>query len=132
MDLEEIVRKYNIELMITFGSYGSDRFRVDSDIDIAFQPNYDLSSQEELSLLYDLMVYFRRDRIDLVNLVKADPLLLYEIACNGKPAYEKRDSFLRFKLKASARYADTKFLRDARRQWLNEQLQLFDSPKGGI
>jgi uncharacterized protein len=126
MDLEEIVQKYNIELMLTFGSYGTDRYRADSDIDIAFQSNYALSLNEELSLLYDLTAYFKKDRIDLVNLGKADPLLLYEIACHAKPAYEKGESFLRFKLKASARYADTKFLRAGRRQWLNEQLELLD------
>jgi len=47
---------------------------------------------------------------------------MFEVATNGKVLYEENDSFLRFKLKASARYADTGHLRRMRREYLNREL----------
>ena len=122
MELRDIIEKYHIKLLVVFGSYGTERFRPDSDIDVAYESRVNLSCNEEMQLLSDLMMYFKRDKIDLVNLAKAVPLLMYEIACNSRPLYEEGESYLMFKLRASARYADTRFLREARKQWLNEQI----------
>lgn len=47
---------------------------------------------------------------------------MYEIACNSRALYEEDNYYLKFKIKASTRYADTKFLRDARRKYLEEQI----------
>jgi hypothetical protein len=75
-----------------------------------------------LQLLKDLVLLYRRDRIDLVNVGKASPLLMYELAIHGRILYEENDSFLRFKLKASARYADTGHLRRLRQSYLDKEL----------
>lgn len=121
--LEELVKKYHLRLLLTFGSYGTERFGKDSDIDVAYESLPELSRDEEISLLSDLILYFKRDKIDLVNLKKAEPLLLFEIARRSHVLYETEDSFLNFKMRASFRYADTGFLRKARRVWLNKQLE---------
>lgn len=75
-----------------------------------------------LQLLQDFILLYRRDRIDLVNLGKASPLLMFETATHGKVLYEENGSFLRFKLKASARYADTEHLRRMRQSYLDKEL----------
>jgi urease accessory protein UreH len=69
-----------------------------------------------------MIFIFHRDRIDLVDLNKASPLLMLEIATKGRVLYEEKDGFLRFKLKASARYADTRKLRRLRQDYLNQEL----------
>ena len=123
MDLNQLISGYKIRLLLIFGSFGTERFVVDSDIDIAYQSEVELSIEEEQQLLMDLILYFKKDRIDLVNLKKAGPLLSYEIACHSRVLYQTNpEIFLAFQLKASARYADTRFLREARKNWLNEQL----------
>jgi predicted nucleotidyltransferase len=122
MDLTPIIEKYNLNLLLSFGSYGTERFTPESDIDLAYQAKQNLSPNEELQLLKDLIFLYRRDRIDLVDLSKASPLLMFEVATNGKVLYEENDSFLHFKLKASARYADTGHLRRMRREYLNREL----------
>lgn len=118
MELKHIVDKYRLRLLIVFGSYGTKRYTRDSDIDVGYISKNSLQSEEEINLLRDLIFYFKRDRIDLVNLNKANPLLLYEAACQGRVLYESEESFLRFKIKAFARYTETKFLRDKRRDYL--------------
>ena len=130
MKLEEIVKKYNLKLVLTFGSYGTERFGTHSDIDIAYESDREISMDEQMLLLSDLILYFKRDKIDMVSLKNAGPLLLYEVACNSRVVFEVDNSYLKFKLKASSRYADTRFLREARKLWLNQQIELLDSING--
>lgn len=120
MDIMPLIKKYDIQLLLTFGSYQTERFTKDSDIDLGYLAKRDLSSEEELQLLRDFIILYRRDRIDLVNLAKASPLLMFETATHGRVLYEENDSFLNFKLKVSARYADTGHLRRMRQDYLNE------------
>ncbi|MDK2917593.1 MAG: uncharacterized protein PWQ37_326 [Candidatus Petromonas sp.] len=123
MNLKSIIKKYKIILLVTFGSFNTDRFTSNSDIDIAFKSKKSLSKDDKLNLINDFITYFKRDKIDLVDIRSAEPLLLYEIACNGKVLYEEDNSFLNFKLYASFRYADTKHLRQARKIYLNELIR---------
>lgn len=124
MNIDETINKYNISLLLTFGSYKTEKFTKNSDIDVAYLSEPELDVAEELKLLTDLILYFKNDRIDLVNLSKAVPLLAYEIACKSYLVYEKNNSFIKFKMKASGRFADTKFLRDLRKRYLKKQIEL--------
>jgi predicted nucleotidyltransferase len=102
MNIMPLIKKYDINLLLAFGSYQTERFTKDSDIDLGYLAKRDFSPEEELQFLKDLVLLYRRDQIDLVDLVKASPLLMYETAIHGRVLYEENDSFLRFKLKASA------------------------------
>lgn len=51
MRLEEIIRKYNLKLLLTFGSYGTERFGIHSDIDIAYESNREIPMNEQMLLL---------------------------------------------------------------------------------
>src|SRR5690554_1819213 len=116
--IEDIVEKFNLRLLIVFCSFGTKQYTERSDIDLGYLAKNPLQTEDEISLLQELVFYFQKDRIDLVNLHQADPLLLYEVANKGRALYEKEDAFLHFKLKAFARYAETRFLRKKRRDFL--------------
>ena len=88
------------------------------DIDLGYLSKLSYSLKREINLLRDLIFCFKKDRIDLVNLDKANPLLLYEAASQGRVLYGSEEDFLRFKIKAFARYTETKFLREKRREYL--------------
>ncbi|HZJ84692.1 MAG TPA: nucleotidyltransferase domain-containing protein [Syntrophomonadaceae bacterium] len=120
--LDRIIKKYKIILLVTFGSYNTGKFTINSDIDIAFKSQNPLSMQEKIELIGELADYFKWDKIDLVDVDIVNPLLLYEIACDGKVMYEEHNSFLKFKLYASSRYADTRHLRIARKRYLDSQI----------
>lgn len=117
--LRQIVNRYGLTLVLTFGSYNTDRFTDKSDLDIGYVPQITLHSNQQLALMRDFIRLFERDGIDLVDLSRANPLLLYEVARNSQILYEEDNSYLNFKMKASARYADTRFLREQRREHLN-------------
>ena len=122
MGLMEIVGKYNLSLLFTFGSFATERFNDHSDIDVGYLAENSLNSDQELNLLTDLVFFFKQDRIDLVDMNKAAPLLLFEAANQAHVLYEKDDIFPRFQIRAFARYAETKFLRDLRRDYLNKSI----------
>lgn len=129
--MENIIKKYDLELLVTFGSFQTDRFQKQSDLDIAYISKRNLTMDEEISLLSALVFYFQKDNIDLVNLKKASPLLAYEVACNGRILFETKNRFLLFKIQASARYIDTKRLREARKNFLADQLVQLEKMRSG-
>ncbi|MDI3311714.1 MAG: nucleotidyltransferase domain-containing protein [Thermoanaerobacterium sp.] len=121
-EIENIIKKFKLKLLILFGSYAKGLNNENSDIDLAFESYEALSYDEDMKLLSNLSVYFKTEKIDLVNIKKADPLLLYQIAKYGKLLYGSLEHFIEFKCYASFRYADTQFLREQRRQYLRKEI----------
>lgn len=97
--LNKIVEKYNIEMLVYFGSYGTEFYNSESDIDIAFLSADYLSGKDKLNLLEDLFHYHKKSEIDPVDLRTADLILKYEIAVSGRLLYEKEENmFERYSL----------------------------------
>ena len=127
MDLKvpaAIIKKYNIELLIVFGSYAENKNEPGSDLDLAFKSSTNLEQEKEIELLNELSNFYQRGDIDLVNIDKAEPVLKVEIAKKGKLLYGSQEEFERFSIYAAAIYADTKFLRDDRRKMLEKKLEV--------
>ncbi len=122
----DVINKYNLKLLVVFGSAGTQFEHPESDLDLGFLSKKALSIEEEQNLLQELMVFYRRGNIDLVNLVKADPVLKMEIARNGRLLYEEDDTFLNFQLYSSRIYADTRHLRSERELVLEERMKNYE------
>ena len=82
--IEDIAKKYNINFLVYFGSYNTPYFNKESDIDIAFLAEKPLSYEKSMELLEELIHYHKKCEIDLVDLNRAEPLIKYEIAKNGR------------------------------------------------
>jgi predicted nucleotidyltransferase len=121
---EAIINKYNIELFIVFGSYAENINNSRSDLDLAYKSSSILSEEKEVELLNELSAFYQRGDIDLINLVKAEPVLKVEIAKKGRLLYGSEEKFEEFSIYAAAIYADTKFLRDDRRKTLEKKLEV--------
>jgi predicted nucleotidyltransferase len=103
--IECIANEYKIDMFVYFGSYGTEYFHSESDIDIAFLSSENMSCKEKVKLLEDLIKYHRKTEIDLVDLKAADPLLCFEIASNGRVLYEKQEGlFDRYSLFCFKKY----------------------------
>jgi len=127
MNLEvpaDIIKKYNIELFIIFGSYAENMNKPGSDLDLAYKSFKILSKDEEIELLNELSQFYQRGDLDLVEINKAEPVLKVEIAKNGKLLYGSEKKFEEFSIYAAAIYADTKHLRDDRRKMLEKKLEV--------
>lgn len=118
----DIIKKYGITLLILFGSYADGSSNHYSDLDLAFQSDELLYKEQELNLLEDLIQYYQKSELDLINLSKATPTLKLEVAEKGALIYGKEEEFLNFHLYAASSFADSRFLRLERENFLKRRL----------
>ena len=104
--LKKIAQKYDLELILLFGSQVGGKVHKVSDFDIAYLSKKELSMEEEIGLDCDLMPVFQSDKVDLTNLRKANPLLLKKISDTAMLIFGKQETFIEFKLKAFKFFQD--------------------------
>lgn len=103
-----------LALVVLFGSAARGRVRPDSDVDVAVLTD---SAADLESAFLALAPVFMTERLDLVDLRRAGPLLAFQVARSGLLLYERSPgAFRQFQSLASRRYADTKRLRDAQKR----------------
>ena len=103
-----------LQFVLLFGSQSSGQVHPKSDIDLGFL--YD-EPVDLLNLTNKVIQVLRKDRVDVVDLRRANPLLCYSAARQGKLLYERCPGlFNRFYSLSFRRYVDTKKLRDARQR----------------
>lgn len=86
--IEILKEKLNCEAVILFGSYARGAQRPESDIDIAFKSNREISKQEIFDITQQLEETLRKD-VDLVDLDSISDSFRYEILMNGEVQYCK-------------------------------------------
>ncbi|MEK7480790.1 MAG: nucleotidyltransferase domain-containing protein [Patescibacteria group bacterium] len=118
-----IAEKYQLSLVLLFGSQATGKTHKQSDYDVAYLSERPLALMEESSLIVDLMPVFQTLTVDLVNLHNASPLLLKKIAERCMMLYEKeRHLFAQFRIYAYKRYMEAQRLFRMRDQQLNRIL----------
>ena len=106
----------DLELLILFGSAARGRSRKTSDVDVAVRCD---AAADLDALFMALAPRLKSDRLDLVDLRRAGPLLAFEVARSGSVLFERSPGLFReFQSLASRRYADTRKLRDAQKRSL--------------
>ena len=113
-----------LELVVLFGSTVKGRRRASSDVDVAVR----CAGPADFDLLHGLLApVLGADRLDLVDLHHARPLLAMEVARSGHLLYESRPGMFRqFQSLASRRYCDTAKLRRALRRAIHVFLARHD------
>jgi predicted nucleotidyltransferase len=115
-----------LQLVIVFGSVVSGKVHQKSDIDLAFLFDKPV---DIIGLTNRVISLLRSDNIDVVDLMRASPLLSFSIVRNGELLYEKMEgNFNTFCSLAFRRYADTKKLRDAQAQMIKQFVSTRRSP----
>lgn len=111
----------DLRLLVLFGSAARDRASSESDIDLAVQ----CDGPADLDAFYlALAPRLGTDRLDLIDLRRAGPLLAMAVARTGRPLFEReRGAFREFQSLASRRYCDTDKLRRARRRAIHAFLE---------
>jgi predicted nucleotidyltransferase len=104
----------DLDLLVLFGSRATGRVTTRSDVDLAIQCREPADLEQWHVILAPLV---GSDRLDLVDLRRAGPLLAFEVARTGRPLFERQPgTFRAFQALAARRYADTRKLRDAQRR----------------
>ncbi len=121
--LRPIAKRYGLRLIVLFGSQVSVRLHPDSDVDVAVWSDGSLKFARRLELWQELSEAFRAE-VDLAVLDHAEPLLLYQVARNGRLLFEnERGQWNEFKGYAYRYYWDTQKFRDALAQYIRRQTQ---------
>jgi len=103
-----ILKNYELQLLILFGSYGEENFTKNSDIDLAVKVNlFKKLKENQLQILNQLSALFEHHPVDLVLLNHADPLIKFKVASEGKLLYQDDENlFENFQVKAAAEHND--------------------------
>jgi uncharacterized protein len=110
-----------LQFVLLFGSRSSGQVHPESDIDLGFL--YD-EPVDLLNLTNKITHLLHTDRVDVVDLRRANPLLCFSAARQGKLLYERCPGlFNRFYSLPFRRYIDTKKLRDARQRAIDNFLE---------
>jgi predicted nucleotidyltransferase len=124
--LQKIAKKYDLDLMVLFGSRAKGGHNKNSDYDIAFWKI--LSVDDEIRLFDEIMGILQCENIDLININKNhDVKLRYEIFFNGCVIYEKEKGlFQDLKGRAWIDYMDFKRFSSNRLDLLKKDLEEFE------
>lgn len=108
-------------LLVLFGSLVKGRTRLKGDVDLGVQ----CDGPADLDAMYlAIAPRLGTDRVDLIDLRRAGPLLAFEVARTGRLLFERRPgAFRAFQSLASRRYCDTVKLRQAERRAIHVFLE---------
>lgn len=110
-ELERLVTRYNISLLVMFGSHAKNKARADSDLDLAvkfrdFEDN--VSTELYLAVYPGLQKVFGRYKLDLAFLNHADPLFHNQIMSSAILICGDSGLFCQEKILAYKRFQDHK------------------------
>lgn len=121
--------KAGAELVYLFGSQARERVGRQSDVDLAVLLGSGVAKEQHgevrIVLIGELMSIFGSNKVDVVVLNGAPPLLTYEgVIRRGRLLFEKdRLARIRFEVRAFQEYVDTAPLREVQNRYLKEAIQ---------
>ena len=122
--IKKVAQKYSLELLLLFGSRVSGKIHKESDFDVAYLSKKRLGLMAEAKLTCDLMSVFKSEKVDLTNIKKAPPLLLFAVTNECQVLYEKNPlSFFTMRTMAFKKYVETKPLYEEKFKRLQKRLK---------
>ncbi len=118
-----LARIPEVRFAYLFGSQAQGKVGPLSDVDIAVSLEESVSPFKfRLHLIELLTRELGTERIDLVPLNEASPLMKYEVLRTGRVIKEDKEKRVDFETRALAEYLDTAYLRRIQRDYIKEQL----------
>jgi predicted nucleotidyltransferase len=113
------------KLIVLYGSQARGTSGKNSDTDVAVLGARPLTLEEksEMSTYIAKKLGVSEDKLDLVDLFNAPPLLAHQIGETGKLLEGEPFDFTRFRIRAWKQYLDTARFRRAREQALTQHVQ---------
>lgn len=122
--VKELALRENLKMVLLFGSRATGTAKAESDIDFALSAGHALSEKDMLRFNHLFSEIASFDKVDMVDIMKAPPLLMKKIADSAKILYQKTSyEFPNFYIYALRRYYEAKSLFDLRRKQLQATIQ---------
>ncbi|OGI16654.1 MAG: hypothetical protein A3J63_02165 [Candidatus Moranbacteria bacterium RIFCSPHIGHO2_02_FULL_40_12b] len=106
--IEEIAKKYNLKLLLLFGSQVFGKTHKMSDYDFGFISERKLGYPERSNLAHDFSLFVKSPNVEEIDLTEASPFLLKEIVKNNKVLFETNGAFADFFSRAVRKYFEAK------------------------
>jgi predicted nucleotidyltransferase len=114
----------HVPLAYLFGSRVEEQASPEADLDIALHTRGDFSWEDLYRIRGRISMVLETDRLDLVWLDKADPILAFEVIRTGKPIHSTDPDLLNeFELMAKKRYYDYRIYLSKHRGYQEHGLQ---------
>ena len=122
----KLAEQYGLDLLVLFGSQVTGFTHKESDVDVAYLSDRKLSFEDEILLNTDLTEIFGNDKVSLVNLRQAPPLLAKRIVSEGIVLYAKTSSlFSQLYAQTLRTYEEALPLFELRRRYLDYKLKQY-------
>jgi predicted nucleotidyltransferase len=120
---KDLAGKYQIELILVFGSQVQGTVHPESDVDIAVYSKHVLTEAEKINITYELCNILQTEKVDLVDIKTASPLLKKKIFENYTVLHQK-DALLLYQLELASlyEYKESEVLYQIRRERLQESI----------
>ena len=118
--LAPLIEQGTIHLIVLFGSTVHGLTHHESDLDLAMQGS---SPLDVVAVTTEAIRLLHANRVDVVDLRRASPLLMMEVVRGGRLVYEQRPGlYAEFCSLAHRRYVDTAKLRQAQQDAIRQFL----------
>ena len=127
--IEEVAKKYQLKLVLLFGSRVDGKTHKESDYDVAYLPSKNLSYDEEIDINSVFISIFphKEGRIDTVDIRRVKPLLLFAIFTKCQVLFEQDHLiFPTYRAYAYKKYIEAKPLYEEKFRRLSEKIKNYD------
>ena len=122
-EIDHIARKYNLLLVILYGSQASGEVRKESDIDIAVLGARPIPLEQLIDLNNEFAEIFKVKEIDVKSLHNTNSLFRYQVMYKGILLYGKSYDYNSFKSYAFRDYYDSQDLLRLKEVFIKKRLQ---------
>lgn len=104
--IEEIAKRYDLQLLLLFGSRVSGKTHPMSDFDFGYVGKKKLNYKERSSLANELSKLIKFSKVEVVDLKNGSPFLLKEVIKNNQVYFEENGAYADFYTIATRIYFD--------------------------
>jgi len=108
--IKKIAEKYQLKLVVLYGSQATGKAKSNSDIDIAILGERRIDFDKHIELINEFTSLFQTDEVDVKLLHDTNPLFRYQVMRDGILLYGKDYDFSSFRAYAFRDYMDSQSL----------------------
>jgi predicted nucleotidyltransferase len=123
--IEKIAEKYELKIVVLYGSQATGKAKADSDIDIAILGKRRIDFDKHVELINEFTTLFQADEVDVKLLHNTNPLFRYEVMRDGILLYGADYDFVSFGAFAFRDYMDSQSLFQLKRIIIKKRMEHF-------
>lgn len=125
--IAKIAEKYELKLVVLYGSQATGKARPNSDIDIAVLGKRRVDFEKQIDLIGEFTSLFETDEIDVKTLHNTNPLFRYEVMRDGILLFGTDYDFASFRAYAFRDYMDSGSLFELKRVFIKKRMAYLKS-----